>query len=471
MVFSSNIFLYCFFPSVFLIYWIIPKRFNNYVLLASSLFFYLWDEGILTCILIVSISINYLSAIEIERRKSRIVLWLSIFLNLSILFFFKYFDFAFRNIQALFFSNTSTSIFENYRISLPIGISFFTFQGISYLVDVNRGIIKANKKISNVALYISFFPQLIAGPIVRYVDIQKQLDNRNVNIDDFVIGLRRFAFGLGKKVLIADSVGLIADSIFALPDHRLSFTICWIATIAFTLQIYFDFSGYSDMAIGLARIFGFRFNENFNYPYVSKSIREFWNRWHISLSTWFKDYLYIPLGGNRKGIIHTYINLLIVFILCGFWHGANLNFVVWGLFHGLFISIERSFAKFFLPLNVMILNRIYVWLVVCCGWVLFRTETMHQAVTYLQLMMIPRFHYNDLMDLLFYIQYDKAFTILLGIALSMPIGNLFNYIQNHFKGVRLSFSNLSNSFSILILFLSCMKLSTTSYNPFIYFRF
>lgn len=327
MVFSSPLFLFIFLPIVIAGYYLINQKFRNVWLLLVSLFFYAWGEPVYIFLMIASIIINYFSGLLLSKVlgevKRKIVLVCSILVNLSALAYFKYCGFFVRNVNDLF--NVNIPIKE---ISLPIGISFYTFQGISYVVDVYRNNAKCQKNILNLGLYISFFPQLIAGPIVRYEDFEKQILNRKESSDKFYSGVRRFIIGFSKKILIADQLSTLADSVFS--RNGMSALAAWIGAVAFTLQIYFDFSGYSDMAIGLGKMFGFDISENFNYPYISKSIKEFWRRWHISLSTWFRDYVYIPLGGSRCKPIRSYLNLIVVFLLTGLWHGASWNFVAWG---------------------------------------------------------------------------------------------------------------------------------------------
>ena len=336
MVFSSTMFLFVFFPITLIGYWLIRKELKNYWLLLVSLVFFGWSQPKYFWIILLNIAVNYSASMlmdTIGKKHRKSILFGGISLNLALLFYFKYFDFAIDSINKMFGSS-----FELFNIVLPIGISFFTFQGMSYIVDVYKGEVAVQKNPLKVALYITLFPQLIAGPIVRYKDIAAEIDDRSTSIDDFAAGAERFIIGLGKKAIIANTMAMCADSIWQNGAGNIQWITAWVGSIAYTLQIYFDFSGYSDMAIGLGRMFGFHFVENFNLPYISKSITEFWRRWHISLSTWFRDYVYIPLGGNRK---HVYRNLLIVFFLTGVWHGASWTFVVWGGYNGAFLLIER----------------------------------------------------------------------------------------------------------------------------------
>ncbi|MGD8338870.1 MAG: MBOAT family protein, partial [Desulfobacterales bacterium] len=379
MLFSSIIFLFQFLPLCLLLYFLAGKRLRNLLLLIASLVFYAWGESYYVLLMLVSILVNYLCGLMIDRYRGRQAargfLIAAIAFNVLSISVFKYANFLVDNLNTLL-SQIGAGPIELAPIHLPIGISFFTFQAMSYAVDVYRRDAPVQRNPLNIGLYIALFPQLIAGPIIRYHDIAAQLIRRRVRLDDLSYGIERFVVGLGKKVLIANQVAIIADQVFSFPYETLTPGVAWLGVLCYTLQIYFDFSGYSDMAIGIGRMFGFHFLENFNYPYISRSIREFWRRWHISLSSWFRDYLYIPLGGNHRGPLRTYLNLLIVFFLCGLWHGASWNFVIWGLLHGLFLVIERlGFEK--------ILNRwwsplryLYVMLVVCTGWVFFRAENL-----------------------------------------------------------------------------------------------
>ena len=380
MVFSSIIFLFFFLPLTLLCYYCTTKRLRNLSLLLFSLFFYSWGEGKFVLLMIFSILLNYFGTSLLNKAKTKfiknIILAQLLFINLSPLFYFKYFNFFVDNISKL-----GIHISTN-QIHLPIGISFFTFQAISYIIDVYRKETAPQESIINLGLYIALFPQLIAGPIIRYHDIARQLLVRTINIDKFASGVERFVYGLGKKVLIANPMGAIADSIFALAPYQLSTSAAWIGILCYTMQIYYDFSGYSDMAIGLGKMFGFSFLENFNYPYIAKSVREFWRRWHISLSNWLRDYLYIPLGGNRLGTLRTHCNLMIVFLLCGLWHGASWNFVLWGIVHGLFLILERGTFGHWMTKRPTVIQHIYLLIIVINTWVLFRTASFHEALHY-----------------------------------------------------------------------------------------
>jgi len=393
MVFSAPTFLFVFLPAVLLLALIAPRSWRNFVLLAASLFFYAWGEAEFVLVMLASITFNYVAGLFLGPERSpsarRGVLVLGVGGNLLLLGWFKYAGFIASNLArfctAIGIPATSPSFASFARfedIHLPIGISFFTFQAISYLVDVYRGAHPPQRRPIQLALFISLFPQLIAGPIVRYKDISHQLANRVVKLEDFAEGIRRFTIGLSKKLLIANTLAVPADAIFALPPDQLAPSIAWFGALCYALQIYFDFSGYSDMAIGLGRFFGFTFPENFNLPYRAASLTDFWRRWHLSLSAWFRDYLYIPLGGNRLSARRTYANLLIVFVLCGLWHGASWTFLVWGLFHGGFLMLERAGWGERLESLPRPAAHAYCLLAVLCSWIIFRADSLSHALAY-----------------------------------------------------------------------------------------
>ncbi|WP_238718922.1 MBOAT family O-acyltransferase [Pelagihabitans pacificus] len=419
-----------------------------------------------------SISVNYISGIGIsyflERKHSysKIILALAVTVNLSLLFYYKYANFIVATLKEMGFYLE----YDHKNILLPIGISFFTFQGISYLVDVHRKETPVQHNLFHLGLYISFFPQLIAGPIVRYHDIAQEIKERSIDVSLFTAGVIRFIRGLAKKVIIANSAALIADQVFSVTVTEISTLTAWMGIICYTIQIYFDFSGYSDMAIGLGKMLGFNFKENFNYPYISKSIQDFWRRWHISLSTWFRDYLYIPLGGNRKGLGRTYANLIIVFFVTGLWHGASWNFVFWGLFHGAFLILERSGILDTKKWPIMF-QHIYVLGTVVVGWVFFRAETMTDAFAYLN-NMIGRSGGDDTTALI-YVNPYVLFIMLLAIIFSMPVRQRMNEAILKVKStwVRTGFRTGIYFFYIALLVLSIIELAQSSYNPFIYYRF
>lgn len=486
MIFSTLLFLFYFLPLFLLVYFLSPKNIitKNLVFLSGSLIFYFWGEQLFILVLFVSIFLNYFIGILIERNSDnkKIFLVFGLVLNLSLLIIFKYTSFFAGNIQQLFnVENINASpIWQNIlNIHLPLGISFFTFQGMSYIIDVYRNDVKSEKSLLNLALYISMFPQLIAGPIVRFKEISEVLKKRSHTIDKVIQGINLFIIGLAYKVLLANTVALPADKIFALGESSLSFGLAWLGTICYTLQIYFDFCGYSTMAIGLGLILGIKFPINFNFPYISKSITEFWRRWHITLSSWFRDYLYIPLGGNRSGNIRTYFNLLLVFVLCGIWHGASWAFLIWGLYHGFFLVIERIGLKNILMRIPSMLKYTYTIFVVMIGWVFFRAETFEKAFYFLKAM----FGFSTASEHLIFIeevlQTNVIIAIVFGCILSTPI------INNLFFGKSRKWSTLTelsvfpkttNNFLWYVLlftiFLICvLNLTNQTYNPFIYFRF
>lgn len=387
MLFSSMVFIFVFLPIVAILYYISPRRFRNLILLVSSIIFYAWGEPVYVFIMLATILINYIGAIIVDKIKvmpyKRLALTLTILADLSILFYFKYFNFFAQNINKYLHGNI-----DFIHVIMPIGISFYTFQAISYVADVFTGEVKAQRNIEKLALFITFFPQLIAGLIVKYHDICEQIENRRETIKDFILGLKRFIIGLSKKIIIANTLAEIADAIFSTGTNEYGILVAWLGIITYTLQIYFDFSGYSDMAIGLGRMFGFKILENFNFPYVSKTITEFWRRWHISLSTWFKLYLYIPLGGNRCSLKRNCFNILVVFLATGFWHGAAWVFILWGAWYGVFLVIEKitGLAKKELTHTQSILAHIYTLSVVIIGWVFFRSESLSAALGYISSM-------------------------------------------------------------------------------------
>ena len=466
MVFSSSIFIFVFLPLVLFLYYISGKKLKNYVLLLASLFFYSWGGVSYLKILIVSIIINYIFGILIDDVRSniklrKIFLRLGIILNLALLFYYKYYDFTIENINEIFNTNYSIK-----NIVLPIGISFFTFQGMSYIIDIYRNDGKVNKNPFSVALYISLFPQLVAGPIIKYKTIDDQIRNRKESLEFFSYGINRFVIGLAKKVIIADILAGMADNIFNLYYSGIDMPTAWIGAICYTFQIYYDFSGYSDMAIGLGYMFGFEFMENFNYPYISKSITEFWRRWHISLSTWFKEYLYIPLGGNRRGNI--YFNLFVVFLVTGIWHGAAWTFILWGLWHGFFILIERAIRNKEWYINVpRTIKYIVTMLIVILGWVLFRADNLEQAIGFIKTM----FGFSKAIDITFeysyFINKKLVFWIVISILGAVPFAN--NNLKKYKKSK--NFEVLSTIIISLLFIISIIFVINSTYSPFIYFQF
>jgi alginate O-acetyltransferase complex protein AlgI len=470
MVFSSSIFLFLFLPIVLGIYYLSPGKIKNITLLLFSLLFYTWGEDKIVVLLLASTCIDYVCGILIDKGKRGVGVIISIISNLSFLIFFKYFNFTFENFRALLhlIGLESTYLHTLPHIALPIGISFYTFQTLSYTIDVYRGQVKANYNFIDFAAYVTMFPQLIAGPIVRYSDIDEQLKTRNHTINNFSIGVERFIIGLAKKVLIANTFASIADAVFSQDLATLSTTYAWIGIIAYTFQIYYDFSGYSDMAIGLGKMFGFNFMENFNYPYIATNVREFWRRWHISLSTWFRDYLYIPLGGNRGSNIRSFFNLFLVFLVTGLWHGASWNFVVWGLFHGAFIVIERTGFSKLLNQLWKPLQHIYLLLIVVIGWVFFRVETMGDALMYLRKMFLfteGDLAFSSYLDF-FYLDFRTIFFTGLAVVFATPI-----HVYTKKLKLTSNFGILRPLGFISLFALTLIYLGANTYNPFIYFRF
>ncbi len=474
MLFSSTTFIFIFLPVICFLYLLTKKQLHNPILLIASILFYAWGEPRYLAIMLLTILINYYGALFIEyaREKSfnvKLPLTITIIANLGFLIYFKYFNFLISSINNVFHSHIGVL-----DIVMPIGISFYTFQAISYVTDVYRNECKAQRSIYKLALFICLFPQLIAGPIIKYHDIEGQIDCRDVTFEKVDIGVKRFIVGLAKKVLIANTMGLIADKIFSQPADTFSPFIAWIGAFSYTFQIYFDFSGYSDMAIGLGLIFGFKFMENFNYPYISKSITEFWRRWHISLSTWFKQYVYIPLGGNREGKAKQIRNLLIVFLLTGVWHGASWNFVIWGLWNGLFIVIEKLTG---LSNNSPVsryncLKHIYCIFVFVIGWVLFRSDNMSYAWLYLKNMFGLVNVHDEIYTISYYIGNIDIITFVAAIICSLPV---FIKLREMFcyKGLSQSkaISIVGNLWLIILFILSVISIAASTYNPFIYFRF
>ena len=472
MVFSSVGFLGLFLPAVLFLYFLSPKRWRNIVLAVSSIIFYAWGEPRFVVLMLISVVVNYRFGIAIGSRPDgptrKRLLATAITINLLLLGAFKYTNFIVENTNYLagYFGKSIPNISP---IALPIGISFYTFHAISYLIDIHRRNAQPNANLVQYALYIMFFPQLVAGPIIRYKDIYTQLPRRTVTLDDFNSGALRFTMGLAKKILIANPLGLVADFGFDSPAAGLSMPDAWLYLLCYTLQIYFDFSGYSDMAIGLARLFGFRFPENFNYPYSARSIQEFWRRWHISLSTWFKDYVYIPLGGNRCGELRTMRNLWIVFLLTGLWHGASWNFVIWGAIHGFFLTMERQSQLLALDKIKFpgFIKQIYTVLVVMLAWVFFRANSLEHAIDFLHALSgrWPNAFAGTLL---------APGLILLAIVLALgfypKLVNSTRPVLGLVRSLELE-GWLKAGFIAPVLVLCLMFLAIGQYNPFIYFRF
>ena len=463
MLFTSISFLYYFLPIVIILYFIVPKKFKNFILFLSSIFFYFCGEPIYTFLMIGEIFIAYVGARYLEKHRKKSILVSLLAIHIGALGLFKYSDFTINNINQIFGSKIPLL-----KLALTIGISFYTFQIISYVVDVYRGKVKAQKSFLKLATYVSLFPQLIAGPIVRYETIEKELDNRTSNFENFAYGIRRFVIGLGKKVLIANMLGELCD-VFSTTNEK-SVLFYWIFAISYSLQIYFDFSAYSDMAIGLGRMFGFHFLENFNYPYISKSITEFWRRWHMSLSSWFRDYVYIPLGGNRKETIILVRNIFIVWALTGIWHGANWTFVIWGLMYGIMLIIEKLFLTKHLEKMPSILQRIYVLFTVMISFIIFNANSIGEAWNNI----IGLFGANgESLINASTVYYLKSYLVVLVIAIIGSTPLLKNIIEKlKTKTNANKIINLLEPIAMAsILIIVTAYLVDNSYNPFLYFRF
>lgn len=458
MVFSSAIFLFVFLPAVFLLDRLARGvRLKNALLLAASLIFYAFGQPVYLPLLLVSVLLNYLCGLLAAGRYPRLGVGIAVAGGIGMLAVYKYADFAIGTVNSLFGLSLPLT-----GIALPIGISFFTFQGLSYVIDVYRDRTLVSRSFFKVLLYISYFPQLIAGPIVKYHDIEKEIDARHTTPQETALGIRRFICGLAKKLLLSNAMGQMADTVFALPAGEIGMFAAWTGAVCYTLQIYFDFSGYSDMAIGMGRMFGFHFLENFNYPYASTTIKEFWRRWHISLSTWFRDYLYIPLGGNRKGRGRTWVNRFLVFFATGLWHGASWNFVLWGLWHGLFSVLEDCGALPVKRFKGRLTGRVYTLLVVVLGFTLFRADTLAQAGAMFAAMFTGiGLEWAGTAAVCTRLTPVFLLTLAFALALSFPVSKRF---QPKNDTVTLA--------GALVLLVLCMfNLSAGTFNPFIYFRF
>ena len=483
MVFSSTIFLFYFLPFFLITYWLTPQKFRNLSALIWSLAFYAWGAPKFVFVLLGSVIIDFFLAKKIYASEGGLrkrYLVFSLILNVGLLFYFKYANFFVENVNVLLENIGLTGVHWT-KLALPIGISFFTFQKISYIVDVFRKKNEPLEKISDLALYIILFPQLIAGPIVRYSEIKEQLQNRvaQMNIDNLLNGIFRFSIGLAKKMLIANQMGELADIIFEIPNDSLTMGQAWLGSLAYAFQIYFDFSGYSDMAIGLGLMMGFRFPENFNAPYISQSITEFWRRWHITLSNWMRDYLYIPLGGNRvKTKRRLYFNLWVVFLISGFWHGAAWTFVVWGIFHGAFLILDRLFLLNFYkklgkPISILI-----TFIITLVGWVIFRADTFPQAMSYI----VTMFDFSNI-DLTVSTTrgtygwfVEQRYLTIIGVAAFFSFFPIFKYVEknmNRFLETNKETSVIiyKTGIAIILLSISMTEVISTGVNPFIYYRF
>ncbi len=491
MVFSSTLFLFCFLPVTLAGYYICMtldkrvfgkrKEMSNFWLLIMSVLYFSWSQIGYLWIIALNILINFIGAGLMHWQKekrggitAKLLLAVTVIANLCILFYFKYFDFTVDTVNHIFNKEIPLR-----KIILPIGISFFTFQAMSYTIDVYRGKAGVQRNPFKLALYVMLFPQLIAGPIVRYTDVEAEIDERTVSLSDFSRGARRFITGLGKKALIANTMAVTVDGIFSRGIENNTVAIAWLGAVAYALQIYFDFSGYSDMAIGLGRMFGFHFLENFNLPYISGSVTEFWRRWHISLSTWFRDYVYIPLGGNRKGTFSTYRNLFIIFLLTGIWHGAAWHYIFWGIWHGAFMLIERSFIKSDDKSKdrisiVDIMKHVYTLLVVLMGWVFFRADTLTQAIWYIKTMFGRALGPEPGFSVMWYLDGWTAAMLMAGLMFSTGLPEKASEIIK----AKLEAASAGDLYEIgrdillvILLLMSSMRIVSGTYNPFIYFQF
>lgn len=458
MIFSSILFIFRFLPIALILYYITPQKYKNLILTLLSLVFYSWGEGKYFLIMIASIIIDYTAGRLIYRykneiKKKTIVLCISLVFNLGLLFFFKYFNFFIDNINNIF-----NFAIKGVKITLPLGISFYTFQTMSYSIDVYRGKIVPEKNIINFAAFVTLFPQLIAGPIVKYTDINKEISRRVITKDNVEVGIEKFILGLGRKVLIANNIGMLWTEVEGIGFENISTPLAWLGIISFGLQIYFDFSGYSLMAIGLGKMLGFNFPENFNYPYISRSISEFWRRWHITLGSWFKEYVYIPLGGNRKGKVRVTFNLFIVWALTGLWHGASYNFLLWGLFFFLLISIEKLGLINFLNKH-RVFSHIYTIVLLLIGWTLFAITDFNGICEYLSKL----FFYSNGEEWIYYLR-NYGVSLIIAIIFSLPLVSMFYKKIDNFKWIK-------TIILMGIFIISVAYLVDATYNPFLYFRF
>lgn len=468
MVFSSIVFLFTFLPITLILYYISPRKMKNIVLLLISLIFYAWGEPVYVFLMMFTTVFDYLIGLLINKYrrnkiKSKRIFIFAVLVNLGILGFFKYYGFVIENINSVFSLNIGYN-----QLSLPIGISFYTFQTLSYVIDVYLDKVKVQKSLISFGLYVTMFPQLVAGPIVRYTDIDYQLKHRTHSMNKFGEGVDRFIQGLSKKVLLANNIGMIFTSIQQYDASEISVLTAWLAIAAYTLQLYFDFSGYSDMAIGLGKMLGFDFIENFNYPYISKSVTEFWRRWHISLGSWFREYVYIPLGGNRCSTIFQLRNLCIVWFLTGLWHGADWNFILWGLYYGLILIIEKFLLKDILERMPSFIQHIYTMVLVMIGWTFFGIESIQKSLEYIKVMFF--LNGNKIIDSTFiYYLHTNLILLIILILCSTPIVN--KVFKKIIQNGRMEGVTLAVTVQFVLLFLSIAYLVNETYNPFLYFRF
>ena len=462
MVFTSISFIYYFLPLLLICYFVVPKKFRNIILLMFSVLFYFYGEPKYILLMLIEVLISYVVGLLIDKYKSKNILIIGIFIHVLLFGIFKYFNFVIINVNNLFHSNLNLL-----NVVLPIGISFYTFQIISYEIDVYNKKVNVQSNILKYFLYVFLFPQLIAGPIVRYQDVNNEIDNRNVTYEMFARGIRRFIIGLSKKVIIANNLGELCNIYLNLGDKSVLFT--WIFAISYMLQIYFDFSGYSDIAIGLGKMLGFNFPENFNYPYMAKSITDFWRRWHMTLSSWFRDYVYIPLGGNKKGVLKQIRNILIVWSLTGLWHGASWNFIVWGLYFGILLILEKFILKKYFSNVPKFIKGIYTLFLVMISFVIFQGDNLSNDFNIIK----GLFGLNGELFInnvtLYYLKGYVLFIVLGVIGATNYVKNLVIKISNG-KGKKI-INILEPIYLLILLIIVTMYLIDSSYNPFLYFRF
>ena len=458
MVFSSFVFIFWFLPVFLLCYYIVPKRWKNAILFLGSIVFYAWGEPKYILLLLLSILVNYAAGILMvhirskSKRFGKVIFVMTLLFDFGMLLFFKYINFFIDNLNRL--GGTDFSAID---VSLPLGISFYTFQIVSYIIDLHLGKVTVERSILRLGTYLAMFPQLIAGPIVIYSDVSKALEKRSISLGQIEEGVQEFIFGLGSKVLLANNIGMLWEELGTIGYENISMPLAWLGVVSFTLQIYFDFNGYSLMAIGLGKMLGFEFPMNFNYPYISKSITEFWRRWHMTLSGWFREYVYIPLGGNRKGKVRTYVNLLIVWALTGFWHGASWNFVLWGLFFFVVLSIEKLWMTPFLEKHSCF-ARIYSLLIIGLSWMIFAITDFSSLLLYFKRL----FSFQMGADAVYYLK-NYALIFLIGIVFSTPALRIYYKEQKR--------SVVKTAILAAVFVLSAAYLADASYNPFLYFRF
>ncbi len=473
MVFSSLLFLFRFLPIVLILYFVAPRKLKNAVLFLSSLVFYAWGEPVYVVLMLFSTVVDYTHGMLVDKLRNKgldgrakLVVASSMIVNLALLGFFKYSDFFISTVNSVF--GTSIPLLN---LALPIGISFYTFQTMSYTVDVYRREAKVQRNIISFGAYVALFPQLIAGPIVRYQTIAEELQERKETVSDFSDGINRFMIGLGKKVLLANNIGMLWDTIKVMSTAEMSVASSWLGVLAFAFQIYFDFSGYSDMAIGLGRMFGFHFPENFNYPYVSKSISEFWRRWHITLGIWFREYLYIPLGGNRAGLAKQIRNLAIVWLATGIWHGASWNFVLWGVYYGVFIIIEKVFLLKKLQKLPAIVQHIYTLLIVAFGWVIFAFDSLGDGLSYIRMM--TGFGGIDFVnqEFLYLLLTNIVWIVIMVLGSTELPKKCILKVMEALKNKEWVTTVLQSAFYVVVFIIALAYLVDATYNPFLYFRF